>query len=179
MILSMFFLFLMLLIITALLFYLFFFFLPALKLKYEGVTDSLSSEIKFSDEDIYNFVKPDFSQIANVQKEPLDKDDRRFIYKGEKNCRLFYEVYNSEYKNPRVCIGFGDCVKVCPQEAISIRDNYAEISGMCNGCGKCIDFCPQHLISLVPRLKDDKESPSKDFKFWSSCYKLLGRVWGR
>ncbi len=52
MILSLFLLFLMILIISFSIFYLFCFFLPALKLKYEWISDTLASEIKFSDDSL-------------------------------------------------------------------------------------------------------------------------------
>lgn len=178
MILSLFFLFLMLLIITAVIFYLFCFFLPALKVKYEGISDSLSSELQFSDEDIYDYVQPDFSKVAVINSGSANDEERRLIYKGEKNCRLFYETYTSEYKKTKLCIGFGDCIKACPQEAISVKNGRAVISGMCNGCGKCIDFCPINIISLENRENNFEESPVKGFKFWSACYKLLLRVRG-
>ena len=165
-------------IITALIFYLFYFFLPAIKLKYEGISASLTSELHFSNEDIYNFVSPDFSKIAVVEKNVHEQDTKRLIYKGEKNCQLFYETYGSEYKDTKICIGFGDCVKVCPQEAISIQDNCAKISEMCNGCGKCLDYCPVSVISLVSTQKNTEESLTRGFKFWSACYKLLCRVRG-
>ena len=172
MILSLLFLFFMLLLITASLFYLFCFFLPALKLKYEGISDSLASEIQFSDEDTTSFIKTDCNMVAVVEQSDGD-DEKRLIYKGEKNCRLFHDIYRSEYKNPKLCIGFGDCVKVCPQEAISIREKRAVISTLCNGCGKCLDYCPEQLISLVPSAKKSGESNEKGFKFWSACYKLF------
>lgn len=179
MILSILFLFLMLLIITAVLFYFFCFFVPALKVKYEGISELLASELKFSREDIYDFYPHDFSKVAVVEDKKHEEDKRRLIYMGEKNCRLFHEIYRSEYTNPKVCIGFGDCVKVCPQEAIIIRDGKAVITSLCNGCGKCIDFCPEKLISLVPEQKNYEENSLKHFKFWSACYKLLFVVRGK
>ena len=180
MILSYFFLFLMLLIIAAVIFYLFCFFLPALKLKYEGITDSLASEMHFSDNTSDELIKTDCSTVAVINDESEDdsKLKRRLFYKGEKNCRLFHEFYNSEYTNPNICIGFGDCVKVCPQEAIFIRNKKAVVSNLCNGCGKCLDYCPKKIISLVPRTKKSNETRKKYFKFWSACYKLLSMVRG-
>ena len=177
MILSLFFLFLMLVLISLAIFYLFCFFLPALKLKYEGISDSLATELQFSESDVAD-VKADFSKIAAL--EPTDESDleKRLVYKGQKNCRLFHEAYSSEYKNPRICIGFGDCTKICPQEAISIRKNRAVVSELCNGCGKCLDVCPSHILSLVPRAKKSDESDEKGFKFWAACYKLFMVVRG-
>ena len=178
MIVSFLFLFLMLLIITLLIFYLFCFFLPALKIKYDGISDSLSSELRFYTDTDSADLNSDITKIAFVQKLQVSSDDKRLFYKGEKNCRLFHEIYSSEYKNPKVCIGFGDCVKICPQEAIKIHDGCAVVTEMCNGCGKCIDFCPENIISLVPRTKKIEESASKGFKFWKACYRLWNRVRG-
>ncbi|MCR4821576.1 MAG: 4Fe-4S binding protein [Treponema sp.] len=172
MILSLFFLFLMILLITAAIFYLFCFFIPALKIKYEGITDSLATELHFTDDDIYYNVKKDFTKIAAIE-DVSDYSEKRLDYKGEKNCRLFHEIYNSEYKSPKTCIGFGDCAKVCPQQAITIQNNRAHISPMCNGCGRCIDYCPENIISLIPREKKSDKDEEKVFKFWSACYKLI------
>lgn len=172
MILSLFLLFLMLLIISAAIFYLFCFFLPALRLKYEGISSSLATELHFEDESAEKTLPADFSKIAFVENGAAD-EEKRLVYRGEKNCRLFHEIYTSEYKNPKICMGFGDCVKICPQEAISIKNNVAVVSLLCNGCGKCIEYCPEGIISLVPRPKKSQENNEKGFKFWSACYKII------
>ncbi|MBQ6894479.1 MAG: RnfABCDGE type electron transport complex subunit B [Clostridia bacterium] len=57
---------------------------------------------------------------------------------GPKNC---------EYG----CMGLGSCVKVCPENAISIIDGIAFIDKeKCIGCGKCESECPKSVIKLVP-----------------------------
>lgn len=172
MILSMFLLFLMLLLISAAIFYLFCFFLPALKIKYEGISDSLASELQFVEEKTEP-VKKDFSKVAVITEDEKNAGEKRLAYSGDKNCRLFHEIYSSEYKTTKVCIGFGDCVRVCPQEAIPIKGNKAVVSSFCNGCGKCVDMCPVNIISLVPVSKKSEEVTEKGFKFWSACYKLI------
>lgn len=173
MILSLFFLFLMLLLICAAIFYLFCFFLPALKVKYEGINSSLASEIQFTDIDADRFIKTDCSYVASLSETDESDLHKRLAYKGEKNCNLFHEIYTSEYNNPKICIGFGDCSKVCPQEAITILNNKAVISSFCNGCGKCVEVCPEKIINLVPRIKKSEEEDVKGFKFWDACYKLF------
>jgi len=181
MILSMIFLFLMILLITALLFYLFCFFLPALKEKYDGISAQLATELHFSDGTDKNLPRPDFSRVAVIEEnEDSDERQKRLNYLGEKNCQLFHKNYTSEYKNPKICIGFGDCLKVCPQEAIRIVDNRAVVGDDCNGCGKCVSYCPEKLIRLVvvddsEDFAKEKKDGSKGFKFWSICYKMFRR----
>jgi len=47
------------------------------------------------------------------------------------------------------CTGCGDCVEVCPLEAISLNDGKAVIDkDTCTECGLCVDECPNDAISL-------------------------------
>jgi Na+-translocating ferredoxin:NAD+ oxidoreductase RNF subunit RnfB len=50
------------------------------------------------------------------------------------------------------CIGFGDCVKVCPFDAMYLNENGLPviIDEKCTGCGKCVEACPRHIIELHP-----------------------------
>lgn len=58
---------------------------------------------------------------------------------GPKNC---------EYG----CMGLGSCVKVCSEDAITIKDGIAVIDKeKCIGCGKCEDACPKNIIKLIPQ----------------------------
>lgn len=45
------------------------------------------------------------------------------------------------------CTGCGTCVKICPVETISLKDNkaYFNLSG-CWGCGLCINACPSNVL---------------------------------
>lgn len=46
------------------------------------------------------------------------------------------------------CIGCGICVKQCESEAITLKENVAQIdSSLCIECGKCGTKCPTHAIS--------------------------------
>ena len=47
------------------------------------------------------------------------------------------------------CNGFGDCVAVCPTEAICLENGLARIDPRkCNGCGLCVKACPSGVISV-------------------------------
>jgi electron transport complex protein RnfB len=51
------------------------------------------------------------------------------------------------------CLGFGDCQRACPAQAITLDHNRApQIDPLkCLGCGLCLKACPQDLYALVPR----------------------------
>ncbi|MBN2445347.1 MAG: 4Fe-4S binding protein [Phycisphaerae bacterium] len=48
------------------------------------------------------------------------------------------------------CTGCGDCVDLCPSEAIELKDNVAKVSADdCIDCGACVDACPSEAISMA------------------------------
>ncbi len=45
------------------------------------------------------------------------------------------------------CLGCGDCVEVCPREAIRLVGSSAKIDrARCDNCGLCLDVCPSGAI---------------------------------
>ena len=75
---------------------------------------------------------------------------RKYEYKGEPSCRLANMSYNGDKACTFACLGYGDCVAVCPQNAISIKDGIAKINPkLCIGCGICTRICPNHVIHIV------------------------------
>ncbi len=53
------------------------------------------------------------------------------------------------------CLALGDCIKICPTNALEIKDNRIEVNNQkCINCGKCITICPRNLFELVPSKKD-------------------------
>lgn len=47
------------------------------------------------------------------------------------------------------CVGCGECVEYCAQEAISLVDEKAKIDRKkCVGCGECIIICPNQAIQI-------------------------------
>jgi Fe-S-cluster-containing hydrogenase component 2 len=52
--------------------------------------------------------------------------------------------------NPDKCKLSGECIKVCPQKAISVKDGKAVIDyERCDADGMCVPACPQDAIKLV------------------------------
>ena len=107
-------------------------------------------------------------------------------------------VFGSSLDCKIACLGLGDCVKICPQEAIKIENMTAVITDNCCGCGKCVSICPQKIIDLIPadtkrmvicandssentscsKLKSEENvcwNDKKDFKIWEYCYRILKR----
>jgi dihydropyrimidine dehydrogenase (NAD+) subunit PreA len=54
-----------------------------------------------------------------------------------------------------LCIGCGNCVKVCGYNAIEMNEN--DIAKMnidnCDGCGLCVQICPSSALSLVDKME--------------------------
>ena len=76
--------------------------------------------------------------------------ENKMDYFGIKSCRAVKSMYGGEKKCSFGCMGFGDCVAACPQNAICLQNGIAHINTrQCIGCGICVNSCPQSLISLI------------------------------
>lgn len=176
------------------------------------LTPKKTRELKYTDDDSVisdderNYITPDI---------PLTKlnDKKAFVLcSHEKEFKVDRSIFNKQHTCFMInsdngtgtdckysCIGLGDCVKACPQEAIKIINNTAVVTSLCIGCGRCIDVCPLHIIKLIPvdtnkmavcsNCNHDPTSCSliqkekkiewpekKDFKIWSSCYKIIKKI---
>jgi NAD-dependent dihydropyrimidine dehydrogenase PreA subunit len=60
-----------------------------------------------------------------------------------------------------LCTGCGQCVDVCPADAITMQDAKATINqSLCRQCGICADQCPVQAISeSVPTYATQAEQP--------------------
>lgn len=72
-------------------------------------------------------------------------------YQGIESCAAAKLLFGGKGKCSFGCLGLGDCVKICPQNAISIENSIAHVNtSICVGCGMCASVCPNKLISLMP-----------------------------
>ncbi len=74
-------------------------------------------------------------------------------YLGVESCKTASKILRGFKRCPYSCLGLGDCIKVCPSNAISIdiKTRVAVVNpDRCTGCGLCVKECPRNIISLVP-----------------------------
>lgn len=81
-----------------------------------------------------------------------DKVTERADYQGIKTCAAAGLVAGGAKACTYGCLGLGDCVVVCPFDAIMIgSDNLPHvIEEKCTACGLCVEVCPRKIIDLVP-----------------------------
>lgn len=73
-------------------------------------------------------------------------------YIGIFSCKAASMLYGGPNSCRFGCVGIGDCVSVCPQHAICLKDGIAHIDkNLCIGCGLCKDTCPKKIISMIPK----------------------------
>ncbi len=76
----------------------------------------------------------------------------KYGYEGIQSCLAAGMLYSGPLECEYGCLGFGDCARVCPFGAITVRDGRPNVCrDICTGCGKCTAVCPKRLISLVPK----------------------------
>lgn len=171
-----------------------------------------SKDVHFTDPDCVisdderNYITPDVPLVKLSDKKAFvmcacHKEFKvdRSIFNRQHTCFMINSDNGTGTDCKYSCIGLGDCVKVCPQQAIRIINNTAVVTSLCIGCGKCIDVCPLHIIKLVPinsekiipcsNCNNDPTSCSaiqkenklewqqkKDFKIWNFCYRIIKKI---
>lgn len=80
------------------------------------------------------------------------KVGERFLYKGIKECTAANLLLGGQKNCSFGCLGFGDCVKVCPFDAIRMSEEGMPVvdESKCKACNKCVLTCPKKLFVLVP-----------------------------
>ncbi len=76
--------------------------------------------------------------------------DRKYVYDGIPTCKGANMAYAGDEPCMYACLGYGDCLRACPQNAICIENGVAHVDARrCIGCGICERTCPNHIIRLV------------------------------
>lgn len=191
---------LIVLIISLIICFLFYIFLPSIKIDEKLKDDPIiprNNKNFLIAEDVY-FEKSDYKAMVMCSCEKETKL-RRSVFNPSYSCFMAKTNLGTGLDCKYACIGLGDCLKVCPQQAIILQNQTAVITNNCCSCGKCIEICPQNIIQLVPRntkkvilcnntshdltscnkyLSEENVEwkEKKDFKLWSYCYKIITRI---
>ena len=74
-------------------------------------------------------------------------------YAGVQTCAAATLVFGGPKACKNGCLGLGDCVKVCPFDALHLGlGGIVEVDPeSCTGCGLCVPACPKDLFTLYPR----------------------------
>ena len=77
----------------------------------------------------------------------------KFSYNGIETCKAASIVNNGFKECSYSCLGFGDCEKVCPVDAITMDENsLPQIDKeKCIGCEKCVIECPINILHMAPK----------------------------
>lgn len=81
----------------------------------------------------------------------FDKTEYVMDYYGMQSCSANKLFYRGRGACPDVCLGYGDCVRACPFDAIVLEKGIARVNEQkCVGCKVCVATCPSKLIKMVP-----------------------------
>lgn len=100
---------------------------------------------------------------------------RAFEYSGVPSCNAAAKLAGGPLVCAAGCLGFGDCMRACPFDAIAMDERGLPVIDCtaCTGCGICVRECPRGqigLLELVPHEAPiivrcnahDKPKPRKD-----------------
>ena len=73
-------------------------------------------------------------------------------YTGIPTCYAATEVFGGQGACTYGCLGYGDCRKACPFDAICIENGLAKINANCTGCGLCVKVCPNNIIAIAENM---------------------------
>jgi len=80
---------------------------------------------------------------------------RTFDYAGVMSCNAAVKVAGGDLACPFGCLGYGDCARACPFDAITMDERGLPVIDLdkCTGCEVCVGECPRgpmHLLAMIP-----------------------------
>lgn len=90
---------------------------------------------------------------------------RIYSYDGAMSCAVMDATGVGTGACSYGCLGCGDCVAVCPFDAIHLNceTGLPEVDpDKCTACGRCTAECPRHLLELRPAGRRDR-------RVWVAC----------
>lgn len=81
---------------------------------------------------------------------------RSYGYAGVRSCNAANRLAGGPVACTFGCIGFGDCMRACPFDAIHMDERGLPVVDLdkCTGCGICVRECPRGQISLLAMLPE-------------------------
>lgn len=80
-----------------------------------------------------------------------DMTSDKMNYQSAESCKAARLFYGGKGECAYGCLGLGDCVAVCPTNAIEIVRGIAFVDRtLCIGCGLCAKTCPNRVIEMIP-----------------------------
>ncbi len=75
----------------------------------------------------------------------------RYQYHGMPSCAAATMLMNGTDLCGWSCLGFGDCIQVCPFDAMKIENGLVTINpNKCTGCAMCLKACPRNSLDIIP-----------------------------
>ncbi|MBW1988442.1 MAG: FAD-dependent oxidoreductase [Deltaproteobacteria bacterium] len=82
-----------------------------------------------------------------------DRAENVFSYRGAPSCKALAELYGGKLVCEIGCLGFGDCVRACPFDAVHMGEHGYPVvdEEKCVACGACEKACPKHIMRVKKR----------------------------
>ena len=91
--------------------------------------------------------------VAVVQCQGGNEQARdRYEYHGTANCAIAHMTGGGHKACAYGCLGFGDCERACPFDAITMTENGLPFvdEDKCTGCGACVTACSRDIMKMIP-----------------------------